>query len=108
LKKFFSIFFVEGNVINNSSPSSPSPDQLILSSSFPPSPLPNINFNGIGTTSSSSSIGSSDNDITGAIAGSPCARAAANGFTSARDYAFADCSEVYLAGKRTSGIYEIW
>ena len=44
-------------------------------------------------------MGNSDDDITS----SPCTRS-----TAGREYAFVDCSEVYLAGKRTSGIYEIW
>lgn len=46
-------------------------------------------------------MGTADDDISG----SPCSRSTA---AAAREYAFADCGEVYLAGKRTSGIYEIW
>ena len=81
---------------------------MILSSSLPSSPLPITNSNGGITISSTPSIGSSDDDSTTVIGGGPCTRAAANGLTSTREYAFVDCSEVYLSGKRTSGIYEIW
>jgi hypothetical protein len=56
----------------------------------------------IGSVSVTSSIGHSDDDSTAINSAGSCARLAA------RDYAFADCSEIYLAGKRTSGIYEIW
>jgi hypothetical protein len=45
-------------------------------------------------------MGHADDDIPT----SPCTRSTA----AAREYAFVDCGEVYLAGKRTSGIYEIW
>jgi hypothetical protein len=83
-----------------SSSSSSSPEQAIPSSPFPTPLLPNSTSNGFGlVTSSTPSMGNSDDDITV----SPCARSKA-----AREYAFVDCSEVYLAGKRTSGIYEIW
>jgi hypothetical protein len=81
---------------------------LIHSSSLSSSVSPNTNSNGGVATSSTPRIGGSDDDITAAIAGGSCARAAANGLAAAREYAFVDCSEVYLAGKQTSGIYEIW
>jgi len=45
-------------------------------------------------------MGNSDDDVPS----SPCTRST----TTSREYAFVDCGEVYLAGKRTSGIYEIW
>jgi hypothetical protein len=103
--------FLDVSTTTISSSSSPSPDQLILSSTVPSSPLPNPNPPGSITTSSTASTsanGNFDDDFTG-IAGGPCSRKGIiNGITSAREYAFVDCSEVYLAGKRTSGIYEIW
>ena len=77
----------------------------MLSSSLPPSFVPNSLPSGPTTTSSTTAIGNFDDDIT---AGGSCARKAVSGLTSAREYAFVDCSEVYLAGKRSSGIYEIW
>ncbi|UJR10670.1 hypothetical protein I4U23_014865 [Adineta vaga] len=82
-----------------SSSLSPMPEQAILVSSSSTFIVPNSTPNNGLTTSSTPSMSSSDDDLTT----SPCARAAA-----AREYAFVDCSEVYLAGKRTSGIYEIW
>ncbi len=85
---------------------------MILSSSLPSSPVPNINPSGVITPSSTASItitnGHFDDNSTTIISGGSCARIVANGLTSVREYAFVDCSEVYLAGKRTSGIYEIW
>jgi hypothetical protein len=62
--------------------------------------VPNTTLNSGVTISSTPSIGNSDDDAVG----SPCTRST----TAAREYAFVDCGEVYLAGKRTSGIYEIW
>lgn len=68
-----------------------------------------MNSNG-GVTASSTvsstvtvSNGNSTDDSTAVGAAGSCARPAA-----AREYAFVDCSEVYLAGKRNTGIYEIW
>lgn len=91
---------LDGSTTSSSSSSSPSPDQIILSSTLP---VPSINPSGVITTNSTATNGYSDNDsITNSVASS-CTRLA-----SARDYAFVDCSEVYLSGKRTSGIYEIW
>ncbi|UJR35156.1 hypothetical protein I4U23_027925 [Adineta vaga] len=87
--------------ISSGSPSSP--DQLIIS------PLPHSNTS-ISTisTSTASSNGNTDDDLSSIIAAGPCSRLAASAIAAAREYAFVDCSEVYLAGKRTSGIYEIW
>ncbi|CAF1203359.1 unnamed protein product [Rotaria sordida] len=84
------------NVFGTTSSSS---DPFVLSSS--PSTLisPSTIINGGLTTTSSSSMINPEDDIIDSI----CARSAG-----ARDFAFVDCSEVYLAGKRTSGIYEIW
>ncbi|CAF3329821.1 unnamed protein product [Rotaria socialis] len=93
------------------SSSSPSPDQLILSSTIPSQAVSNPNSNGVSLTNSTispSRIENSDNDTTSVIAGGPCARIAVNGLVPSREFAFMDCSEVYLAGKRTSGMYEIW
>ena len=68
--------------------------------SLPSSTFPNaMSSNTSHNPSSQSSMGNSDDDLTT----TPCARAVA-----AREYAYVDCSEVYLAGKRTNGIYEIW
>ena len=53
------------------------------------------------TGSSTPSMGNGDDDINTNL----CSRSLA---AAAREYAFVDCGEVYLAGKRTSGIYEIW
>ncbi|CAF0945900.1 unnamed protein product [Adineta ricciae] len=71
------------------------------SSLLPPSStFPNATSSNNGhNTSSSSSMGNPDDDLST----TPCARAVA-----AREYAYLDCSEVYLAGKRTNGVYEIW
>jgi hypothetical protein len=60
------------------------------------------------TGSATTINGNSDDDSTSGIASGSCSRITANGLISAREYAFVDCSEVYIAGKRTSGIYEIW
>ncbi len=74
---------------------------MISSSTLSTSTSPNTTLNNIGlTTSSTPPMGHADDDITT----SPCTRSTA----AAREYAFVDCGEVYLAGKRTSGIYEIW
>ena len=53
--------------------------------------------------SPTSTLGPFDADVPAVVTDAPCSLSAA-----AREYAFVDCSEVYLAGKRTSGIYEIW
>jgi len=106
------VFLLESSTTTTTSSStSPSPDQLIISPTPPSSPIPNINVSGnvpTSSTASSPTNGNSDDDLTAVIAGGPCSRLAANVLTAAREYAFVDCSEVYLAGKRTSGIYEIW
>ncbi|CAF2545682.1 unnamed protein product [Rotaria sp. Silwood2] len=81
------------------STSSSSSDQFFVSSSLPTFISPSTIINGGPTTSSTSPMGNPDDDIIDSL----CARS-----TGARDYAYVDCSEVYLAGKRTSGIYEIW
>jgi len=95
-----SIIALETTTATSSSSSSSSPEQAMPSSPFPTPFLSNSTLNGGSfVTSSTPSMGNSDDDITI----SPCARSKA-----AREYAFVDCSEVYLAGKRTSGIYEIW
>jgi hypothetical protein len=95
-----SIIALETTTTTNLGSSSSSPEQAMPSSPFPTPFLPNSTLNGGSlVTSSTPSMGNSDDDITI----SPCARSKA-----AREYAFVDCSEVYLAGKRTSGIYEIW
>jgi len=84
---------------------------LIFSSS-PSSAVPNINPGGAVTSSSAVSTSitnvNSDNDSTAINSGGSCTRISSTGLTPAREYAFIDCSEVYLSGKRTSGIYEIW
>ncbi len=73
------------------------------------SPVPSISPGTVVTASSTSiTNGNSDNDSTAINFGGSCTRISAIGLTPAREYAFVDCSEVYLAGKRTSGIYEIW
>lgn len=64
------------------------PDGIVIKSSTLPATVSNGN----------SDDNSSLNNLSGSCA---C-------FGSAREYAFVDCSEVYLSGKRTSGIYEIW
>ena len=102
----------ESSTTSSSSSSSPSADQLILSSPFPPSPVFNLNTNvppplTSGPSTQISSI--PEDESSNAVPSGSCSRAVANGgLSGAREYAFADCSEVYLAGKRTSGIYEIW
>ncbi|CAF0765141.1 unnamed protein product [Rotaria sp. Silwood1] len=101
----------EGSTTPVSSPTSPSPDQIILSASFSPPYISNTNSNGIlviNPTPSSSRIENSDDDGATILGGAPCTRIAVNGLVPSREYAFIDCSEVYLAGKRSSGIYEIW
>ena len=94
------VLFLDGSTTISASSSPPSPDQLIFSST----PL-TTNSNGAGSQNSgtiSSSVGNSEDDSLAANSAGSCSR------LSARNYAFADCSEVYIAGKRTSGIYEIW
>jgi hypothetical protein len=98
---------LDGSTTISASSSPPSPDQLIFSST-----PPTTNFNGPVTPGSggggggsgtmTSSIGNSEDDSLAMNSAGSCSRLAA------RSYGFADCSEVYLAGKRTSGIYEIW
>ncbi|CAF3586633.1 unnamed protein product [Adineta steineri] len=89
----------ESTTTTSTSSSTSSIDQSIVSSTLPMGFLPSSTSNGGLNTGSTPPMGSADNDT----ASSACARAMA-----ARDYAYVDCSEVYLAGKRTSGIYEIW
>ena len=93
-----------------STSSSPvAPDQIIISPSPSPSPIPSTNTSvTTSSTPTTPSNGNTDDDLTSIIAGGPCSRLAANALAAAREYAFVDCSEVYLAGKRTNGIYEIW
>ena len=80
---------------------------MVISSSLPLSGALNIALNGSNANTTSSTVpsgsGNSDDEINNSVNGVSCSRPAA-----AREYAFVDCSEVYLAGKRTSGIYEIW
>ena len=60
----------------------------------------NTTLHNHGSVTTTPSMGNGDDDITTG----PCTRSTA----AAREYAYVDCGEVYLAGKRTSGIYEIW
>lgn len=80
---------------------------MIISGSLPLSAALNIALNGSNPTTTPStptiSNSNSDDEINNIVNGVSCSRSAAP-----REYAFVDCSEVYLAGKRTSGIYEIW
>jgi len=59
-------------------------------------------LNPTGTSSTSLSGGVFGNETFGINGSGLCA------IPTAREYAFVDCSEVYLAGQRTTGIYEIW
>lgn len=83
---------------------------MILSSTVTTPTVSQINASpSVPTSVASTSLnGNSVDETTGINASGPCARLAASGILSAREYAFVDCSEVYLAGKRTTGIYEIW
>ncbi|CAF4307781.1 unnamed protein product, partial [Adineta steineri] len=85
---------------------SPTPGQIMISPSFPPSPMPNTNGNTPASSTPSTSINRNSNneDLPTNYAGGACTRLGACG----REYAYADCSEVYASGKRTTGIYEIW
>ena len=99
---FFEISaFLDGSTTLSSSSTAFSPDQIVLSSTVPAS-------NGAASSIApavvtSSNGGNSDDDSTNVNPLGTCSRSSA-----AREYAFVDCSEVYLAGKRTTGIYEIW
>jgi hypothetical protein len=74
---------------------------VVISTTVSTSTSPNTTLHNAGAiTSSTPLMGNADDDIVT----SPCTRST----TAAREYAFVDCGEVYLAGKRTSGIYEIW
>ncbi|CAF1185586.1 unnamed protein product [Adineta steineri] len=85
---------------------SPTPGQIMISPSFPPSPMPNTNGNTPASSTPSTPINRNSNteDSTTNYANGACTRLGACG----REYAYADCSEVYASGKRTTGIYEIW
>ena len=104
--------FIDISTTTISSSISPSPPvQLIHSSSQSSLLVSKTNLNRIhpmNTTVSTSTLGNSEDDVLTATAAGACTRIEVNGFVPAREFAFIDCSEVYLAGKRTSGIYEIW
>lgn len=95
--------------VNKSNMTSSEP--MVIGASLPLSAVLSMALNSSApTTASSTTIttttttsSNSDDEINNIIPGVSCSRPAA-----AREYAFVDCSEVYLAGKRTSGIYEIW
>lgn len=104
-------FSLDSGSTTISSSTSPSPDQLILSSTVPPQSIPNSNPNSgtlANSTTLSSRVENFDDDATSILSGGPCALIAVNGLAPSREFAFIDCSEVYLAGKKASGIYEIW
>lgn len=106
---YFHECFSDGSTTLSSSSTALSPDQLILSSTVPGPSVSNNNPNGAAPASSiapavvTASNGNIDDNSTGVNSMGTCSRPAI-----AREYAFVDCSEVYLAGKRTTGIYEIW
>lgn len=84
---------------------------MIAVSSTSTALVPNPNANGqlVPNTVPSTLVNSNmDEDTQKGITGGPCTLALANGLSSSREYAYIDCSEVYLSGKRVSGVYEIW
>lgn len=94
-------YLIENTIVSGTTLSSSSSlDQVTISSTSSINNLSNSTANGGSSISSTPSMGNSDDDVPS----SPCARSTAN----SREYAYVDCGEVYLAGKRVSGIYEIW
>lgn len=86
-------------------------DQGTVNNSAAPLPPPNPASNvavGIITAPTVSSNAQPDNETSKTNPPGPCPVGFADKLASIRDYAFMDCSEVYLSGKRTSGTYEIW
>lgn len=88
-----------------------SPDQFLLSSAS--APAISSNSNPIGNPSSNTAANKTANDDSDTntkmnLDVDSCARASTHCATTSREYAFSDCSEIYLSGKRNSGIYEIW